>query len=268
MKKTVAAYGDLSVRELLAIFISREIKDFEYVIPGAGIAVSRAGVLLARAMGRPNLRISLSSYVANLAGGDQKGSFQLYSEPGYLRHAEYCTTFHDHIEEGRHIDVTFVGAMQVDRYGNTNLIGIPGEGGGLRVRGPGSAGTATFTSTVGRYYIIVNHHNPGVIVENCHFRSTVGWDRGGREARAKLGLTGGGPKYVITPLCIMDFSEDDKQLRVKHLLPGATLAEVLENTGFRPLVEDLEPFPRPTGAEIETLRTNVDGQGRLRNKEE
>jgi hypothetical protein len=31
------------------------------------------------------------------------------------------------------------------------------------------------------------------------FISTVGWDRGGADARVKLGLPGGGPKYCVTP---------------------------------------------------------------------
>jgi glutaconate CoA-transferase subunit B len=258
---------DLSVKEMLAVFVSREINDYEYVIPGAGMAVSRYGVLLAHLTRCPNLRISLSSYVANLFNEEISGTFQLYSEPGYLRYSEYCTTFHDHIEEGRHIDVTFVGAMQVDKYGNTNLIGIGEDYRHLRVRGPGSAGTTTFTAEVGRYYIIVNSHSRKVFVDKCDFRSTVGWDYGGREARRKMGLTGGGPKYVISPLCIMDFSEEEKHLRVKHLLPGVDLQEVLDNTGFKPIVDEIEPFPLPTRVEIEALRKKVDREGRLRTKE-
>lgn len=256
----------LSVKELLAIFISREIKDYEFVIPGAGIAVSRCGVLLAHLARCPNLRISLASYVANLYKEEISGSFQLYSEPGYLRYSEHCTPFDEHVLEGRHIDVTFVGAMQIDRYGNTNLIGIGKDYHKLAVRGPGSAGTTSLTADVGRYYIVANNHNRKVFVERCDFRSTVGWDNGGRDARLKLGLTGGGPKYVISPLCIMDFREEDRQIRVKHLLPGVELDQVLHNTGFKPVIDQIEPFPLPTEIEVELLRKYVDREGILSNE--
>lgn len=254
----------LSANELLAIFISREINDYEYVIPGAGITVSRCGVLLAHISRCSNMRISMGSYVIRLDREEIFGSFQFFSEPGYLRYAEHCTTFDEHIMEGRHLDATFVGALQVDRYGNTNLIGIGGEYGNLKVRGPGSAGTTTLTADVGRYYIIVNNHNPRVFVEKCDFRSTVGWDNGGSDARLRLGLTGGGPKYVLSPLAVMDFREVDRQMRVKHLLPGVKLSTLIENTGFKPVIEEIEPFPLPTMDEIELLRKYVDREGRLR----
>lgn len=256
----------LSAKELLAIFISREMKDYEYVIPGAGIDVSRCGVLLAHTARCPNMRICLASYVANLCGEEIEGPFQLYSESGYLRHAEHCTPFEEHILEGRHIDVTFVGAMQVDRYGNTNLIGIGRDYKNLAVRGPGSAGTTTLSADVGRYYIILNSHNRKVFVDRCDFRSTVGWDNGGRDARLKLGLTGGGPRYVLSPLGVMDFREEDRQMRVKHLLPGVEIDQILDNTGFKPVIDQIEPFPAPTEVEVELLRKYVDREGRLRTK--
>ncbi len=36
----------------------------------------------------------------------------------------------------------------------------------------------------------------------------------------------------MTPLCVMKFDEERKQVVLDSLLPGVTLEEVVENTGF------------------------------------
>ena len=135
----------------------------------------------------------------------------------------------------------------------------------LKFRGPGSVGTPTLTTHVGRYHIVLNSHTARTFVPRCDFISTIGWNDGGADARKKLGLPGGGPKYCITPLCVMDFSEDEKRMRLRSLHPGVTLQDVQSNTGFELLIPDEVPVTElPTKEELTVLRTRVDCHGLLR----
>ena len=164
-----------------------------------------------------------------------------------------------------HRRVFFIGGIQVDPHGNTNLIGVGSDYQRLKFRGPGSVGTPTLTTHVGRYYIVLNSHNPRVFVPKCDFVSTVCWGAGGADARSRLGLPGGGPKYCVTPLCIMDFSEDEKRLRLRSLHPGVSVEEVQRQTGFPLIVPPVVPTTeRPSAEELKVLRERVDWVGALR----
>ena len=161
--------------------------------------------------------------------------------------------------------VFFIGGIQIDRFGNTNLIGVGADYKKLRFRGPGSVGTATLTTHVGRYYIVLNRHTARTLVERCDFISTVGWGAGGANARTKLGIPGGGPKYCVTPLCVMDFTEDEKRMRLRSVHPGISVDEVQANTGFSLVTPDPVPTTElPTVEELHVLRTRVDRAGTLR----
>jgi len=87
----------------------------------------------------------------------------------------------------------------------------------------------------------------------------------GGDARRQMGLPGGGLMYVITPQAILDFEEGTKRMRLKHVIPPATLEEIKGNTGFELVIPDyLEELPEPTADEIEVLRNRVDRKGLLR----
>jgi glutaconate CoA-transferase subunit B len=164
-----------------------------------------------------------------------------------------------------HRHVFFIGGIQVDPHGNTNLIGIGPDHARLRFRGPGSVGTATLTTHVGRYYIVLNSHTPRLFVERCDYVSAIGWGAGGADARRRLGLPGGGPCLCITPLCVMDFHPDAKRLRLRSVHPGVSAAEVRAQTGFDlgPL-DDVPATQPPSAEELRLLRTRIDLGGVLR----
>lgn len=257
-----------SREELLAVFISRQIEDGEQVIAGTNLEVPRAGLLLAHWHHAPNLRLQLGGYMANLSDQAElerfsaRADFDRLGVPGIEAHVPLD------FENLWRVDLTFIGGLQVDPYGNTNMIGLKREGGGFRMRGPGTVGIATLTSHIRRYFIFVNEHTPRVFVPQCDFVSSVGWAKGGADARERLGLPGGGPQFIITPLCIMDFDPRIKHARLRYLLPGVSAAEVQERTGFPlPLVADVEHMPPPTDRELAVLRSRVDPGGVLRRAE-
>jgi glutaconate CoA-transferase subunit B len=259
--------NDYSPQELMAVVLARDLKDGEVLRVGVAMPVVEAAVRLAHLMHGPNMELIFLGVRMNVA--------HLYSLPmpafGWdrrvVRWAEsYSDTGHrfDRVKDWNN-NVFFIGGVQVDPYGNTNLIGVGPDYRHLRFRGPGSVGTATLSTHVGRYYIVLNSHTPRIFVERCDYISAYGWGTGGADARRRLGLPGGGPKCCLTPLCIMDFVEDTKRLRLRSLHPGVSEAQVQAQTGFALATSARVPTTDPpTGEELRVLRTRVDRDGFLR----
>lgn len=261
------AKDDYSPQELMAIVLARDLRDGDILRVGVAMPVVEAAVRLAHLMHGPNMELLFFGARMNVA--------HLHSLPlptfGWdrrvVRWAEsYSDTGHrfERVKDWQK-HVFFIGGIQVDPYGNTNLIGVGPDYHHLRFRGPGSVGTPTLSTHVGRYYIVLNSHTSRIFVERCDYVSAFGWGTGGVDARLRLGLPGGGPKYCVTPLCVFDFADETKRMRLRSLHPGVTAASVQEQTGFA-----LNPPPSvpatelPTPEELQILRTRVDRNGSLR----
>jgi glutaconate CoA-transferase subunit B len=256
-----------SVREIMATFLARDMVDGEEIFVGTNLPVIRAGVLLAHLHHGPNMRVMVAHTRTNLHDTPVMEYFELLTDWRAARWAEGYFSDHEIVtyQKSRRDSVFFVGALQIDPFGNSNLIGLAGEGGRLRMRGPGAIATTTNASHVARFYLYVNEHSPRVFVERCDFVSTVGWNRGGADARRALGLPGGGPRYCVTPLGVLDFEETSKRMRLRSVHPGVSVDDVVRATGFRLIVPERVPVTdSPTDAELAILRTRVDPRGWLR----
>lgn len=256
-----------SVKELMATFIARDIVDGEEVFVGTNLPVIRAGALLAHLHHGPNIRVMVAHTRTNLYHTPVIEHWELLTDWRAARWAE--AYFNDNevvvYQKSRRDSVFFVGALQIDPYGNSNLIGLGRDPRRLTMRGPGAIATPTNSSHVKRFYLYVNEHSRRVFVEACDFISTVGWGRGGADARRVLGLPGGGPRYCITPLAILDFEETSKRLRLRSVHPGVSVGEVFARTEFPLIVSEHVPVTaEPTLEELAILRTRVDPQGLLR----
>ncbi|WP_430402427.1 CoA-transferase [Hyphomonas sp.] len=257
---------DCTRKELIATFISKQMKDDDAVSFPAGIPEVRVGVFLANLTHAPDLRIQTTMSQINVHREQKLEDCESAMDWRFYRFAEGFYLHHECFDfAAKHSTAFFVGGIQIDRFGNTNLIGLGKDPKKLDFRGPGSLGSTTMATQAGRYYIYTNAHNKRVFVEECDFISAYGWGKGGADARSKLGLPGGGPKYVISPLGVMDFEEETKALRLKYLHPGVTAEEVQDNTGFDLIIPDrIEQTPAPSQADIDIIRERVDINGMLR----
>lgn len=256
-----------SAEELMAVFLARELSDGEELQVGVALPVPEAAVRLAHILHGPNMELIFLGARMNVAHLDHLPLPAFGWDRRVVRWAESYSDRGHRFDDVAHWGnrVFFIGGIQVDRYGNTNLIGVGRGPGRLRFRGPGSVGTPTLSTHVGRYYIVLGHHSPRVLVERCDFVSAFGWGDGGADARRKLGIPGGGPVYCVTPLCVMDFTETEKCMRLRSLHPGVTVDEVRAQTGFELVVPDAVPTTTPPSErELEVLRTRVDRAGILR----
>lgn len=259
--------GYYSVPELLACFISRDLEDGGKIGIGQNLAIARAGVLLAHLTHAPNMIIHFAYTTTNLLHVPKIGYFELESdqrgaiwgESVYVDEQDVLW-IRDKIKKFRF----FIGGLQIDKYGNSNLIGIGPDYKRLKVRGPGGVGTCMMSANAKYYYIILNNHDKRTLVDKCDYISALGYGDG-PGTRQRLGLPGGGPKYCITPFCIMDFDEKTRRMRLKSVHPGVTIEQVLENTGFDLVIPKNVPITEPpTEEELEILRARCDPEGVLR----
>ena len=264
MPPTTAA----TTKEIMATALARDLHDGEWVEVGANLPVPRAGVLLAHLMWGANMTVMIAMTKANVLNEPVIEEFELITDHRATRWAEAYYLHNDLVEnmKFRRKGVFFAGALQIDRYGNSNLVAIGADYRKPKFRGPGAIGVCNATVMNSRFHLVVNSHDPRIFVPRCDFISAYGWGSGGSDARTKLGLPGGGPRYVVTPLCVMDFEDGTKRMRLKSIHPGVTVDQVVKNTGFELFVPGEVPVTEPPTAEqLHVLRTRIDVRGALRN---
>jgi glutaconate CoA-transferase subunit B len=155
------------------------------------------------------------------------------------------------VQPGR-IDIGFLGAAQLDRFGNINTTVIGGYE-HPKVRLPGAGGAPEIAASCGEVIVIVRQSRRS-FVDAVDFVTSVGHGRGPGE-RAALGLLGRGPTRVITDLGILEPDPESCELRLTHLHPGVEVEQAREATGWElQVAERLETTDPPTAEELEALR--------------
>jgi len=155
--------------------------------------------------------------------------------------------------QGR-IDAFFLGGAQIDGGANINLLGV-GPYPKLEKRFPGSFGSAYMYFTVPNVILFAPEHSRRVLVERVDFISAPGTSPPGVRRP-------GGPKALITGLCLMSFEAEKKRFRLQSVHPGHTLEEIRDNTGFDFELPDgageiVPETPEPEAERLEMLRSTI-----------
>lgn len=242
--------------EFFACIASRTIQDNTSVFVGTGLPLVAAK--LAQKLHAPNLVAVYEGGGIDPYPGQMPWSvccpWTYYMGAGVLDMAEVF----GHTRNG-YIDVGIVSGAQVDVYGNLNSHCI-GEWEEPKVRFSGSGGANDMASLC-EHTIIMMRHERKRFVEKLDFLTSPGHLEG-RGARKRAGLLGQGPKFVISSLCICDFDEETKKMRVLSLHPTVTPDMIRENTLFDiDISPEADITPLPTREEIRILRTEVDPNG-------
>lgn len=253
--------------EIMATTIARDLRDGEWVEVGANLPVPRAGALLAHLTHGPNMNVMLAMTKAYLHDEPVIDDYAFVTDVGAMQWAEAYYQ-HDRLvgdQRFRQNGVFFAGGIQIDQFGNSNLIGIGKDPARLDFRGPGGIGTCNATLMNGRWHLVTTDHSPRVLVEKCDYVSSLGWGDGSADFRQKLGLGDNGPTLIITPRCVFDFEPDTHRARLKSVHPGVTVQEVIAETGFEFAVpDDVPTTASPTEHELAVLRDRLDRKGDLR----
>jgi len=153
--------------------------------------------------------------------------------------------------------IAFLGAAQIDRYGNLNSTCI-GDYAHPKVRFPGSGG-ACDAASLASGVIIFMQMGKRRFVEKLDYFTSPGWLSGG-DSRTKAGYERGGPIAVVTNLCVFKFDETTHEMYVAEYYPGVALDSVLENMSFTVDASRAVEAKPPAPGELKTLREDVDPQ--------
>jgi glutaconate CoA-transferase subunit B len=236
--------------EMMTVAASRLLWD--RCVCFVGIGLPSAACNLARLTHAPGIVLIYESGTI----GTRPAVLPLSIGDGELAETASCVVplpeiFSYYLQAGR-VDVGFLGAAQVDRYGNLNSTVI-GAYGSPSTRLPGAGGAPEIAAHARRTFVMLKATKRS-FVERLDFRTSAGFLEGG-DSRRLSGATGDGPLSVITDFGILAPEAGTRELVLGALFPGATIDEAHAAIGWRlraaPEVSKVEP---PTAGELETLR--------------
>ncbi len=154
--------------------------------------------------------------------------------------------------QGGRITIGFLGAAQIDRFGNINTTVI-GDYARPKVRLPGGGGAPEIAHSAQRIFITMRQSRRG-FVEKVDFITSFGHGEGG-DHRRRLGITTAGPELLITDLAIWRPDPESREFTVTSLHPGVSREQVQETVGWPVrFAAKLDQTPPPTAEELEVLR--------------
>jgi len=154
--------------------------------------------------------------------------------------------------QGGRVTIGFLGAAQLDKFGNINTTVI-GDYDSPKTRLPGGGGAPEIASSSGEIYITMKQSLRGM-VEKIDFYTSFGHGDGGNH-RAQLGIKTKGPSLLITDLAIWKPDAETKEFVVTHIHPGVTRDDVQATCGWEVrFTETLEETPAPNELELTVLR--------------
>ena len=157
------------------------------------------------------------------------------------------------------IDVAFLGAAQIDRFGNINTTVI-GDYDHPKVRLPGSGGACEIAINA-RQVMVIMRQGTRSFVDTIDFRTSPGHS-GDPAHDAARGWWGSGPTSVVTDLGTYAFDASTGEMTLTTLHPGVTLEQVRDNMGWEPRVADgLGETPAPSDEELRLIREELDPGG-------
>lgn len=237
--------------DLMTVTAARELRDGEVCFVGIGLPSTAAN--LARGTHAPGLVLVYESGTV----GAKPTRLPLSIGDGELAEtADFVVSvpeiFNYWLQPGR-IDVGFLGAAQLDRFGNLNTT-VVGPYDAPSVRLPG-AGGAPEIAAAARRFIVVVRQSARSFVERLDFVTSLGHGSGG-DTRRRLGLRGGGPAAVITDLGVLRPDPETAELTLTAVHPGVAVDDVVAATGWalRVAGEPAVTAP-PTPTELAVLRS-------------
>lgn len=155
--------------------------------------------------------------------------------------------------QGGRISVGFLGAAQLDKYGNINTTVVGDDYHQPKVRLPGGGGAPEIATSCGEIFIVMKQSRRG-FVDKVDFITSLGHGRTGKE-RQQLGIKTKGPSRLITDLCIMETDPHSKEFTVTSIHPGVSHEQIIDNTGWQVrFAANLGETESPSETELAMLR--------------
>ena len=217
---------EYSDAELLAVLLSREVRDGEISACGALSQIPATALLLAQELHAPNAELIILNSVFNPFHTSKQ--FHFIAQRGEL-------------------GLFFASGVQIDRHGNYNLHQLGTDPERPRVRFPGGYGGGMIYYGARRTVVFRTEHTQRSLVERVDYISAAG-------STPPDVLRHGNPSKVVTPKANFRFEKAEGLLHLDSIHPGYTFDDIRECTGFDIGESPLSTTPAPTGEELHVLR--------------
>jgi glutaconate CoA-transferase, subunit B len=246
--------SDYTPNEIMAVTAARALANGDVVFVGIGLP--NLACNLARATHAPDLVLI---YESGAVGAAPERLPVSIGDPalvtGCLMVASMADVF-QYMLQNRRIGVGFLGAAQIDRWGNINTTVI-GDYATPTVRLPGSGGAAEIAAHAART-IAIAKLGPRTFPASVDFITSPGQRYHGHR-RSAPSLPGGGPVLVITDMGILEADAETGELELAALYPGVTAEVFAKGVGWplrmRASLRDVAP---PTAQDLHLLRDVLD----------
>ena len=248
--------------ELMVAAAAREIRDGEVVF--VGMRLPLIAFVVAKRTHAPNAVGLFENGV--IRATPARELIYTMADPPNILGATQCLDMlavMSLLQSGR-VHLGFLGAAEVDRFGNLNSTQVVscGDGASPRpdgsetrpgmVRLPGSGGACDIASLAQRFVVLLEHDKRRLPERVSYVTSPGNGD--GAAWRKKVGLPRGGPSAVITTKAVLRFGEDGEAY-LASVHPGVTVEDVLNNTGWKLRSgAAVEPTLAPNAAELQAIR--------------
>jgi len=234
--------------ELMVATAAREIKDGEVVF--VGMRLPLIAFVVAKRTHAPNAVGLFENGVIRTTPAREL--IYTMADPPNIRGATQCLDMMgvmSLLQSGR-VHLGFLGAAEVDRFGNLNSTQVNGPHGIIRL--PGSGGACDIASLAHRFVVLLEHSKER-LPEHVSFMTSPG-NGDGPGWRKRMGLPRGGPAAVITTKAVLRFGEDGEAY-LASVHPGIEVDDVVRNTGWKLRVNgSVCQTPEPSREELQAIR--------------
>lgn len=233
----------------MVVAAAREIRDHEVVF--VGMRLPLIAFVVAKRTHAPNAVGLFENGVVRTTPAPEL--IYTMADPPNIKGATQCLDMMavmGLLQSGR-VDLGFLGAAEVDRFGNLNSTQVAGEKGITRLTGSG--GACDIASLAHRFVVLMEHSKRRLPERVSYITSPGNGDGAGW--RTRVGLPRGGPSAAITTKCVLRFDGEAGEAVLSSIHPGLRVQDVIENTGWRLRVPpDVQQTPEPTEEELAVIR--------------
>jgi glutaconate CoA-transferase subunit B len=246
MSATVdAAY---TLGELMVATAAREIRDGEVVF--VGMRLPLIAFVVAKKTHAPNAVGLFENGVIRSTPAPEL--IYTMADPPNILGATQCLDMlgvMSLLQSGR-VHLGFLGAAEVDRFGNLNSTEVRGAKGLTRL--PGSGGACDIASLAHRFVVLLEHTRQRLPERVSYVTSPGNGD--GPDWRQHVGLLRGGPSAAITTKAVLRFA-DDGEAFLASTHPGVEIDDVVDSTGWKLRVSNaVSSTPEPNPDELKAIR--------------
>ncbi|HEY3881018.1 MAG TPA: CoA-transferase [Trebonia sp.] len=245
--------GQVTTSELLTVLAARELAGRRVVFAGHGLPT--LAVSLAQLTCAPDIEIVYESGVTGAHPIDLPTSI---SDSMLVTGAEGVLAMPQlfgYMIFGQRIDVGFLGAAQIDRYGSLNSTLIGGTYARPGHRLPGSGGAIEVMAHAREVFVVMRRHSVQTLVRELDFVTSPAPGLTGPAGQRQA--SGRGVTRLITPLGVL--SGEAGELTLSAVNPGVRIDEVRAATGWPLTVADgVRETDPPSAEELRLLRQDLD----------